>query len=63
MTNSLWFETYFRVSKHLGCSISEVIRNKFNVDYRVLIMRYHLEINEEIKHAEKMKEEARKYRK
>ena len=63
MVNSLHFETYFRVSKHLGCPISEVIRNKFNVDYRVLIMRYSLEIKGEIEQAEKLKEEQKKYRK
>ena len=34
MVSSLWFETYFRVSKHLGCPISEVIRNKFSADYQ-----------------------------
>ena len=62
MTNSLYFETYFRVSKHLGCPISEVIRNKFHADYRVLIMRYHMEIQSEIEQAEKMKEESKKFR-
>lgn len=62
MVNSLYFETYFRVSKHLGCTVSEVIKNKFNADYRVLIARYHAEIQSELKQAEKMKNEQRKYR-
>jgi hypothetical protein len=52
MVNSIWFEAYFRVSKHLGCKVSEVIKNKFNADYRVLIMRYYMEIKSEIKQAE-----------
>ena len=62
MVSSLWFETYFRVSKHLGCPISEVIRKKFSADYRVLIMRYHMEITNEIKEAERIKEESKKYK-
>lgn len=62
MISSLWGEVYFRVAKHLGCTISEVIRNKFNADYRVLIIRYHMEIDAERKEAERIKEESKKYR-
>jgi hypothetical protein len=61
MVNSIWFEAYFRVSKHLGCKVSEVIKNKFNADYRVLIMRYYMEIKSEIKQAEENKKTIKKY--
>lgn len=57
LVNSIIGETYFRVSKHLNCLPSEVIRNKFNPDYRFLILRYHLEIQHEIEEAEKIKEQ------
>ena len=62
MISSLWFEAYFRTSKHLGCTISEVIKNKFRPDYKVLIMRYHVEITNEIKEAERIKKESNKYK-
>lgn len=63
MINSLWFEAYFRVSKHLGCPVSEVIKNKFNPDYKILIMRYHMEIQAELKEAERIRKESRKHKK
>ena len=62
MVDSYYFEIYFRVSQHLGCRISEVIRNKFNPDYRVLIHKYHMQVQAEIEQAEKIKEESRKYK-
>ena len=62
MTDSYWFEVYFRVSKHLGCMISEVIRNKFNPDYRVLIHKYHMQVQAEIREAERIREESKKYK-
>lgn len=62
MSSSLWFEVYFRVSKHLGCHVSEVIKNKFNADFRVLIMRYYVEIQSEMEQAKKMKEESKKFK-
>lgn len=60
MTSSNWFEAYFRVSKHLHCKISDVIKNKFNLDYRVLIMRYYLEIQTEIKQDQEFKDKMKK---
>jgi len=33
-------EAYFRVSKHLGVTISHVIKNKFHPDYRLLLNKY-----------------------
>ena len=62
MTNSYWFEVYFRVSKHLGCVISDVIRNKFNPDYRVLIMKYHQQLQAEIRESERIRKESKKYK-
>ena len=62
MTESYWFEVYFRVSTHLGCLISEVIRNKFNPDYRVLIHKYHLQIQAEIRESERIREESKKHK-
>ena len=62
MTDSYWFEIYFRVSQHLGCMVSEVIRNKFQADYRVLIHKYHMQVQAEIEQAKKMKEESKKYK-
>lgn len=62
MTDSYWYEIYFRVSQHLGCFISDVIRNKFNPDYRVLIHKYHMQVQAEIKEAERIREESKKYK-
>lgn len=62
MSESYWFEIYFRVSKHLGCKISDVIRNKFHPDYRVLIHKYHTQVQSEIKEAERIREESKKYK-
>lgn len=62
MVNSYWFEVYFRVSKHLGCKVSEVIKNKFSPDYRVLIQKYHIQIQAELREAERIREEAKQYK-
>lgn len=56
IANSFYGEVYFRVSKHLGVLPSEVIRNKFNPDYRFLIMKYSQQILNEVKQAEELKE-------
>ena len=40
LANSFYGEVYFRVSKHLGCLPSEVIRKKFNPDIKFLIIKY-----------------------
>ena len=62
MSESYWFEVYFRVSEHLGCFVSEVIRNKFHPDYRVLIHKYHMQVQAEIKEAERIRKESKKYK-
>lgn len=62
MTESYYFDIYFKVSQHLGCTISEVIRNKFHPDYRVLIHKYHVITQAEIKEAERIKEESKQYK-
>lgn len=56
LTNSLIFEVYFRVSKHLGCFVSDVIRKKFNPDYSLLITRYYREVLSEVKAQEELEE-------
>ena len=62
MINSRYFQVYFEVAKHLGCTVSEVIRNKFQPDYRVLIMKYNYDLEIRIREAEKLKKEQKKYR-
>ena len=62
MINSRHFQIYFEVSQHLGCTVSEVIRNKFQPDIRVLIMKYNYDLEIRIREAEKIKKEQKKYR-
>lgn len=50
-------EVYFRVSKHLSILPSEVIKNKFNPDFKFLIHKYSVQIKQEQKDYIKMKEE------
>lgn len=40
MADSFMGEVYFRVSQHLGCVMSEVIRKKFTPDMQLLIHKY-----------------------
>ena len=49
LVNSLPGEVYFRISKHLGCTVSDVIKRKLTPDIKFLIMRYTLEIQQEVK--------------
>ena len=58
MANSFYGEVYFRVSKHLGIKVSDVIREKFSPDMRFLIMKYTQIIIKEVEQAEKMKEQS-----
>ena len=58
MANSFYGEVYFRVSKHLGVKVSDVIREKFSPDMRFLIMKYTQIIIKEVEQAEKMKEQS-----
>ncbi len=58
MANSFYGEVYFRVSKHLGIKVSDVIREKFSPDMRFLIIKYTQIIIKEVEQAEKMKEQS-----
>lgn len=58
LANSLYGEVYFRVSKHLGILPSEVMRKKFTLDIRFLIMKYTQQILTEIEQSKKIKEQS-----
>ena len=58
LANSFYGEVYFRISKHLGIPVSEVIRKKFTWDIKFLIMKYSAQIRAEVKQAEKIKEQS-----
>jgi hypothetical protein len=60
LLTSVWGEVYFRVSKHLGVSIIEVIKNKFMIEYKTLIIYYNHQVRAEIEEQEKLEEEKRK---
>lgn len=62
MINTRYFQVYFEVSKHLGVPISQVIKNKFLPDYRILIMKYNYDLELKIKEAERMEKESKKYK-
>ena len=49
-------EAYFRVSQHLGVTISHVIKMKFHPDYRLLLNKYFNIILAEQKQYEEMEE-------
>lgn len=61
LVNSFYGEVYFRISKHLGITISEVIKKKFTLDIKFLIMRYSQEIRAEIKRAKKIEEDTKEF--
>lgn len=50
-------QVYFRVSKHLSIPISQVIREKFHPDMKLLIMFYSEEIRQEQREIQKIKEQ------
>ncbi len=56
MNKTVIGECYFRVSKHLGIPISEVILKKFHPDYKLLLNKYYNIIVAEQREYEKMKE-------
>lgn len=60
MLSSFWGEVYFRVSRHLGTGVVSVIRRKFCVEVRVLILAYARELRQEIREAEELEEQRRK---
>ena len=55
-------EVYFRVSKHLSITISEVIRRFYNYDWdiKMLMRKYGEEIKNEQLQAEKLEKQAKK---
>lgn len=57
MNNTILGEAYFQTSRHLGCKISEVIRNKFNPDYKLLINKYFLIAKAKVEDAERVAKE------
>lgn len=62
MIQTRYFQIYFEVSKHLGVPISQVIKNKFLPDYRILIMKYNYDLELKIKEAKKIEKESKKYK-
>ena len=56
LANSFYGEVYFRVSKHLGIPVSEVIQKKFTWDIKFLIMKYSHQIRAEVQQAKEIKE-------
>lgn len=53
-------EVYFRVSKHLGIKISEVIKHKNDLDIIMLMRKYGEEIKAEQRQIIEAKKQARK---
>lgn len=62
MADSFMGEVYFRVSQHLHCTMSEVIRHKFTPDMRLLIHKYARIVNAEKKQYDKIEEEKNKHK-
>lgn len=50
-------EVYFRVSQHLNTTFSYVIRNKFNPDVKMLIIKYTSILRAEQEELERMRED------
>lgn len=57
MADSFMGEVYFRVSQHLNCVMSEVIRKKFTPDMQLLIHKYARIVQVEKEHSQKIKEQ------
>lgn len=62
LLNSFIGEVYFRVAKHYGCGILEVMQRFFShdIDVMLLMRRYGEEVKMEQKHAKKLEEQRRK---
>lgn len=56
MADSFMGEVYFRVSQHLNCVMSEVIRKKFTPDMQLLIHKYACIVQAEREHYQKIKD-------
>lgn len=50
-------EIYFRISKHLGIPVTDVIRRKFMPDIKFLRIKYHIQLESEKEQAERMMEQ------
>lgn len=61
LANSFYGEVYFRISKHLGCLPSEVIKKKFTWDIKFLIMKYSQQIIQEAKRAKEIEEKTKEF--
>ena len=61
LANSFYGEVYFRISKHLGIPVSEVIQKKFTWDIKFLIMKYSQQIRVEAKQAKEIKEKTSEF--
>ena len=57
MADSFMGEVYFRVSQHLNCVMSEVIRKKFTPDMQLLIHKYARIVDAERNQYKKIKEQ------
>lgn len=57
MADSFMGEVYFRVSQHLNCVMSEVIRKKFTPDMQLLIHKYARIVQAEKEHYQKIKDQ------
>ena len=53
-------EVYFRISKHLGIGIDEVIRKKFQPQFKFLIFKYTQIILREQEEYEKLEQETKR---
>ena len=57
MADSFMGEVYFRVSQHLNCVMSEVIRKKFTPDMQLLIHKYARIVQAEKEHYQQIKDQ------
>ena len=53
-------EVYFRVSKHTGLGMIEIIRRKFEPEIKMLIIKYSTIIHQEQDEAERIEKEIEK---
>lgn len=62
LVNSFMGDVYFEVSKHLGVSPYEVIKNKFRPDIKFLIIKYSQILRAKKKEYDKLEEQANQYK-
>lgn len=56
LANSFMGDIYFEVSKHLGWTVSEVIKRKFTPDVKFLILKYSQILRNKKKEYDELKE-------